>query len=163
MKEYEVDHRHVSRLAITCESGDGVRVRLTQQQHVLRLRLMEGRQSPRSNIAYELRFGTNAFKGRTDQDGFLEVQLAPQSAEGELVFDDLVMPIVVTELLEVATVWGVQARLNNLGYEAGKVDGVCGRLTRAAIRAFQRDNPELEVDGVAGPKTQAALKRAYGC
>lgn len=33
------------------------------------------------------------------------------------------------------------------------VDGVFGKLTYGAVRAFQRENPPLEIDGVVGPKT----------
>ncbi len=49
-----------------------------------------------------------------------------------------------------------QSHLINLGYYKGKVDGVIGKKTRAAIRSFQRDNG-LHVDGILGPKTMAAL------
>jgi N-acetylmuramoyl-L-alanine amidase len=52
---------------------------------------------------------------------------------------------------------GVQARLNNLGYDCGPVDGVNGPRTKAAVRAFQK-NQGLDVDGIPGPNTQAALQ-----
>lgn len=54
------------------------------------------------------------------------------------------------------TVEGVQQALITLGYDPGPVDGVPGKRTEAAVKAFQRDN-ELTVDGNAGPKTRAAL------
>ena len=37
-------------------------------------------------------------------------------------------------------VLGVQQRLNALGYNAGKLDGISGAMTRTAILAFQKDN-----------------------
>lgn len=53
-----------------------------------------------------------------------------------------------------------QAQLLKLGYrQLGTVDGVAGKKTRAAIRAFQKANG-LEVDGIVGPATRAALVRA---
>ena len=50
----------------------------------------------------------------------------------------------------------IQTRLKELGYDPGSVDGIFGEKTRKAVVAFQRDNG-LSQDGIAGPKTLAAL------
>ena len=50
----------------------------------------------------------------------------------------------------------IQARLNELGYDAGKVDGRPGRKTKIAIQKFQSANG-LKADGKVGSKTRAAL------
>lgn len=50
----------------------------------------------------------------------------------------------------------IQTRLKELGYDPGFVDGIFGEKTRKAVVAFQRDNG-LSQDGIAGPKTLAAL------
>jgi len=50
----------------------------------------------------------------------------------------------------------VQNRLVELGYAPGDLDGTYGPATAGAIRAFQRDR-NLEIDGVVGPTTRAAL------
>jgi len=42
-------------------------------------------------------------------------------------------------------VLGVQERLNALGYDTGKLDGIFGKMTRKAVLAFQKDN-NLEQD-----------------
>lgn len=55
----------------------------------------------------------------------------------------------------------IQKSLNALGYAAGVEDGLMGSTTRAAVSAFQRDQG-LNVDGIPGEKTQAALKSAKG-
>lgn len=57
---------------------------------------------------------------------------------------------------------GVQFRLNALGFASGPVDGIMGPLTRGATMRFQRANPPLRVDGIPGPRTQAALVSACG-
>ena len=61
----------------------------------------------------------------------------------------------------------VQARLNELGYDAGPVDGtVTGAATKAALRRFQRANHEvgtqtlLAETGTVDAKTLAALQAA---
>lgn len=55
-----------------------------------------------------------------------------------------------------AAVTSLQARLNGLGYDVGKADGVFGAKTKAGVMAFQRD-AGLAVDGIVGPRTAAAL------
>jgi hypothetical protein len=51
----------------------------------------------------------------------------------------------------------LQTMLNARGYDCGKVDGIFGKGTEAAVKAFQRDNG-LDADGVVGRKTWAALE-----
>jgi len=50
----------------------------------------------------------------------------------------------------------IQARLKKWGYYKGEVDGIYGPLTVQAVRYFQSKNG-LVVDGIAGPKTLAAI------
>jgi len=50
----------------------------------------------------------------------------------------------------------VQIALRRLGYDPGPADGIQGRRTIAAIKAFQRDQ-KLHVDGVVGAVTLARL------
>lgn len=53
----------------------------------------------------------------------------------------------------------LQRALLALGHYAGKIDGVAGSGTRSAVIAFQKAK-DLTADGVAGPKTIAALQSA---
>ena len=50
----------------------------------------------------------------------------------------------------------IQTRLKSWGYYNGAVDGIYGSKTQAAVKSFQRANG-LTADGVAGPKTLAAI------
>ncbi|MCQ2457392.1 MAG: D-alanyl-D-alanine carboxypeptidase family protein [Clostridia bacterium] len=50
----------------------------------------------------------------------------------------------------------LQTRLTELGYYTGKIDGSYGNGTQTAVRLFQRYNA-LDVDGMAGNKTQSVL------
>ncbi len=56
---------------------------------------------------------------------------------------------------------GAQARLNNLGFDAGPVDGELGPQTADAIRRFQHLQG-LPVNGALDAPTKAALKQAHG-
>jgi len=50
----------------------------------------------------------------------------------------------------------IQTKLKNWGYYNGKVDGIYGSQTENAVKYFQRKNG-LTVDGIAGPRTLAAM------
>jgi N-acetylmuramoyl-L-alanine amidase len=52
----------------------------------------------------------------------------------------------------------LQSRLNALGFDAGREDGILGPETETALRQFQREYG-LEPDGVSGPATITALLR----
>ncbi len=52
----------------------------------------------------------------------------------------------------------LQQRLSALGFDTGRVDGIFGDLTSAALGEFQR-NVGLPVDGIAGGSTVAELLR----
>lgn len=52
----------------------------------------------------------------------------------------------------------LQERLAALGFNPGRVDGIYGAQTRAAVASFQRDTG-LGADGIAGPAAVAELRR----
>jgi peptidoglycan hydrolase-like protein with peptidoglycan-binding domain len=54
------------------------------------------------------------------------------------------------------TVLDIQRRLSSLGFNPGPLDGIRGRRTIAAAKAFQR-SAGLVPDGIVGPLTLAAL------
>jgi N-acetylmuramoyl-L-alanine amidase len=53
-------------------------------------------------------------------------------------------------------VLALQGRLNALGFDAGREDGILGPDTDRAVRAFQREYGVAE-DGIVGPRTYTAL------
>ena len=52
----------------------------------------------------------------------------------------------------------LQRRLSGLGFDAGRVDGILGVRTAAALQEFQR-NTGLTTDGVCGPDTLSEIRR----
>lgn len=50
----------------------------------------------------------------------------------------------------------IQQALKDKGFDPGNIDGVWGRKTIAAVKKFQAEHG-LDVDGIVGPRTTAAL------
>jgi len=65
------------------------------------------------------------------------------------------------EMLRGDDVAELQRRLNALGFDAGREDGILGPETEIALREFQR-NAGATADGVCGPATLAAIDRVSG-
>ena len=68
-------------------------------------------------------------------------------------------PILLREGVEGIEVVRLQQRLLKLGFNPGRIDGDFGPATTAALLAFQK-SAGLLADGVAGPRTLAALDLA---
>jgi N-acetylmuramoyl-L-alanine amidase len=136
----------------------------------LRILIRDGQQVPAAGCKYHLEIDGIPCPDRTlGSDGMLAVKIPATAESGTLtVWFDSEVPEGTTWVLRlghldpVGEETGIQARLNNLGYPCGAVDGIIGPLTRAAVRSFQEDN-NLAVDGIAGPITQAKLKKVHGC
>ena len=52
----------------------------------------------------------------------------------------------------------LQVRLTEMGFNAGRVDGVFGEKTESAVKEFQK-SVGIKVDGKCGPSTIIALIR----
>lgn len=81
-------------------------------------------------------------------DGKSKVGNLPQ---GEYAIAEETQNTVPSEITP-AVVKEVQFILNQQGYNCGKADGIIGRKTKDAIKAFQKNNG-LKVDGVIGQQT----------
>ena len=89
---------------------------------------------------------------KTSQVLFSSGALGSEEAMPDTPTDDRTL----REGMEGDDVLAVQIRLTSLGYYAGKLDGVYGSGTIAAMKAFQGRN-KLTVDGVCGPNTVRVL------
>jgi hypothetical protein len=113
---------------------------------------------------YELKIGAHAVEGTTDDKGKLEEEFDSkylQYGTYALTIDGKKIPLGIGVLDPLESNQGIQARLKNLGYYDGPIDGVLGSDSRDAIRRFQKDNAPLKVDGVAGPNTRQKLQEQY--
>ncbi len=53
----------------------------------------------------------------------------------------------------------LQKRLTTEGFYTGAIDGKFGKSTEAAVKAYQKANPPLRIDGIVGVKTRAVLNK----
>lgn len=114
----------------------------------LKIVLKDTRGRAMANEPYCLRIGAEEHRGTTGGDGRITVPLRIGDQKGTLTLDNhpwIEWQVNVGALdpahdadREHPVVTGVQARLNNLGFPCGPVDGKLGPRTRAALRAFQR-------------------------
>jgi N-acetylmuramoyl-L-alanine amidase len=152
-------------------TGQSHTFKLTRQTTKLTVKIAEHRGAPIAGRPYSLKIGGGIIQGTLPDSGIIEHEIPNDLLEAELRIyfgggaerDGCYHWIVkIAHLDPIDTVSGLQARLNNLGFYAGPVDGHEGPMTRTAIRQFQRAHG-LRVDEIAGPKTQQKLKEVYGC
>ncbi|BBO85947.1 hypothetical protein DSCO28_65130 [Desulfosarcina ovata subsp. sediminis] len=113
---------------------------------------------------YVLIIDGKAHEGETDDEGHIDIIIPPNAMDGQLLLNggrekyDLILGGL--DPLDETT--GVQARLFNLGYAPGPIDGIMGPLTEAAVRKFQQQ-VGATVDSIVGPETRQHLENEYGC
>jgi len=140
------------------------RFRLRGGTCVLRLKLLRERR-PRAHLRYALRIEDRDYEGFTDGNGMLEVRIPADAQRGTLRLLDPageeVYPLQLGHLNPIEDTTGVQARLNNLGFACGAVDGDAGPRTQTAVAAFQRVYG-LPVTGRADEATRRKLIEVHG-
>jgi N-acetylmuramoyl-L-alanine amidase len=131
----------------------------------LQLKLAVG-DEPRKNQPYVLTIDGKEERGTTDGGGLIDHPIDPRVVSVKLTVgegdDRADYTLDLRALDPVAELSGAQGRLNNLGYDAGPVDGMMGPRTRGALCAFQRDS-SLSVTGELDQATRDKLKQLYGC
>jgi hypothetical protein len=164
------------------DKGQKEESRNTEQKHrfelkteklKLRLVLEDLYEKPIANAKAELRIDNEEFKLTTNGQGRIEQDIKATDERGFLTIKDpqtpineILIPIKIGHLDPVDEVSGQKARLNNLGYFAGPLEGKSEEENKAmfqsAVEEFQCDH-SLQVDGKCGPNTQAKLKQVHGC
>jgi hypothetical protein len=139
----------------------------------LRLILEDIYEKPIANAKVELSIDNEEYKLTTDGQGKIEQEIKPTDEHGFLTIKDtqtaineILILIKIGNLDPVDKISGQEARLNNLGYFAGPLDGKSEsentEMFLSAVEEFQCDH-SLTVDGKCGPDTQAKLKQVHGC
>ena len=139
---------------------------LTSETVFLRIKVLD-REKPLGGKPFTLTIeGADTIQGTTQGDGTVEAEIPGTATAGFLTVGDGVqtfqLQLKLGSLNPVETASGVQQRLQNLGFDCGKIDGVVGPRTRGAIRNFQ-GRVGLNIDGKLTPETREKLKEEHGC
>jgi N-acetylmuramoyl-L-alanine amidase len=149
------------------QTGKRHAIVVRRPKKTVRVRLQDSNGVPLAQFSYELEVGGSTVSGQTNSDGCLEAEIPAEVQTGMLVLGGTRMTLQIGFLNPLSDcndggVSGVQARLANLGYQPGPVDGVLGSRTLQAVSAFQRDH-SLEETGEVDAPTLGALEREHGC
>jgi len=121
---------------------------------------------PLKNAPYKLKIGGTTIEGKTTGAGLVEAAVPIGEASAVIEIDGRVIELKLGRLNPVDGrdngVSGVQGRLNNLGYNAGVVDGIAGPKTRTALAIFQKD-AGLKITGSVDDATKKKLAEIHGC
>src|SRR5262245_18939776 len=127
----------------------------------LKLLLQDVNSQPRANEDCKLDIDGAVTTEKTGGDGTLTKVIPKTAKVGKLTLSDLDVPLLIGHLDPIEESSGQNARLNNLGYEAGDVDAPDPERLRSAIEEFQCDQ-NLPVNGICDAATQAKLKEVHG-
>lgn len=134
----------------------------------LRLIVRDHLGAPIKNTNYNLQLdtATTPMAGVTDSRGALLETIPASAKEATLTVGNLVWKLAIAALNPIAKtldkgVSGAQGRLSNLGYDPGKIDGIVGPKTTAAVKRFQKDQ-KMDPTGALDSATLAALEKAHG-
>src|SRR5262249_39745527 len=115
---------------------------------------------------YSLDVDGEKFSGNTDGSGALKHLISPIAIKGHLLVGsgekkrEYYLQLGYTGPID--TINGAQARLYDLGYYDGPVDGNLNGHTRSGIVVFQMKH-KLPVTGNYDQATQDKLKERFGC
>jgi hypothetical protein len=114
-------------------------------------------------IAYKIKVGKNELEGEIKSEGQkVKIPLGLAVEEGALWIEGVEYKLDIGGLDPVWRLSGVQARINNLGWDTGKVDNIMGPLTRRGVRDFEAYY-KIKVDGKVDSTTRNKVKEVYGC
>lgn len=137
-----------------------------EKKTVLRIRLVDQKRTRKKNLQYTVDFGDGERSGISDENGLVEEDVPDGAgrAKLKLVNGELAeeYEILIGQLEPVSELKGIQARLENLGYAVGPIDGIYGPLTKGAIKGFQHE-AGLEQTGKVDETLGEKLTEVHGC
>lgn len=120
---------------------------------------------PRANQPYEFDVDGTVYSGKTDGNGNIVLPIPGNARQGKLLVgpsdDQAEYAIALGDLAPITELIGVQARLNNLGFDCGAADGRMNPETEDALRRFQQSHG-LRETGKPDQDTRDKLLETHG-
>lgn len=158
---------HLSLGKVECATGRLHRFVLRKQLTLLRIAIEDVEGNPLSGKKYRLEVEGETYEGSTAGEGLLEKEIPATAKSGALTvwldddeYDDYTWELAIGALDPIEEISGVQARLNNLGYSCGSVDGIAGPRTKAAVKEFQT-RMSLPATAIIDDALRKKLRQAY--
>ncbi|MEJ7731247.1 MAG: peptidoglycan-binding domain-containing protein [Polyangiaceae bacterium] len=136
--------------------------RLRGQPLLVRMKALDHRFRPVTDLDCHLDVAGPADAPRTDAEGIIGIAISPTAERGQLRTGEDILPVLVGHLDPVGAPSGAQARLNALGYEAGDSGDPADPDFRSAIEELQCD-VGLVVSGELDADTLQTLVALHGC
>lgn len=147
----------------TTESTNRFRVKVDEDKLVLRFVEIDLYLQLFGPIEYRIKVGPHEKAGELTKEGEqIEVPLPISVEKGSLWIEEHEYELDIGGLDPVRRLSGMQARINNLGWDVGPVDNILGRLTKRGTRDFQGFY-KIGVDGKIGSETRGKAEEVYGC
>lgn len=130
----------------------------------LSLQLLK-RGKPRANEAYRLDVDGVMSTGKTDQNGYVTVEISGQAKTATLFVgegdDEEQYELNLGHIYPISHLVGVKQRLKNLGFFRGELDETWSSIIEAALYEFQSAH-KLKATGQLDEKTRKQLKQVHG-
>lgn len=131
----------------------------------LRIIVTDEDDEPLTDTPYLLTIDHEHRQNITDSEGLIEEPIPPNARKGKLLVgeneDIYEYDLDLGHLDPIDEITGVQARLNNLGFECGETDGILGSRTEGALAKFQKMNG-LSQTGTIDDQTRNKLVEVHG-
>ncbi|HUU46767.1 MAG TPA: peptidoglycan-binding protein [Acidobacteriota bacterium] len=146
----------------SCASDQRHRFRRKGVPEILRIQFKIN-DEPRANEAYVLEIDGSRSEGKSDGDGVVEVWIPPSAMSGKISFPDGEdeYELELGDLDPITEISGLQARLRNLGFYDGEVDGEESEELEQAIRVIQ-ERHDLEPTGELDETTRDKILEEHG-
>jgi hypothetical protein len=129
---------------------------------IIRVVLLDSDDQPRRNLPCVLTVAGKTVNGATDANGMLVCSIPPDALHARLLLGedaDEEITILLGHLDPVTEITGAQARLQNLGFDCGTIDGMLGPRTLAAMHRFQSENDLPLTDEFNGATREMLVQR----